>query len=329
MRSSGKAAVVLFAVCAGLVVARDVQAQGTYPSKPIRMIVAFAPGGASDVVGRLVALKLTDMLAQTVVVDNRGGGGGIIGTEIAARAAADGYTLLFGNVSTNALIENTAGDTLRVKPSRDFACVSLVSQVPSLFVTSNSIPAENLRQLVQLMKSRPGKWSYGSGGVGTYTHLDMLQFARSIGVELVHVPFRSAGLVITSLLGNEIQLAFTSTAAVIEYVRAGRVKALAVTAQSRIPHLPNIPTMAEAGSPGIGTTAWNGVFAPIATPKPIVNKLHATIQQLTERPDVKDLFFKNVMLPAAKGSPEECSAFVRADAQRWAKFVREANVKID
>lgn len=327
MRTLAKALVVLLALSAGLALP-DARAQGPYPTKPIRMIVPFAPGGATDVVGRVIAVKLTETLGQTVIVDNRGGGGGSIGAELGARAVADGYTLTFGNVSSNALIENTQPG-IRVKPSRDLACVVMAAEVPSLFIINNSIPADNLRQLVELIKSKPGKWSYGSGGTGTYTHLDMLQLARSAGIDLVHIPYKSGGLVTTGLLSNEIQMMFTSTAAVIEIVRAGRVKALAVTARARIPHLPNVPTMAEAGFPGIGSVAWNGMFAPPATPRAIVNKLNAAVQQLIERPDVKEILFKSVALPAARNSPEQCTAFVRGEADRWAKFIREANVKID
>ena len=322
-------AFLLLAALASLAAAADTQAQRTYPNRPIRMIVAFAPGGASDVVGRMIAPKLTDMLGQQVVVDNRGGGGGSIGVELAVRAAPDGYTLLLGNVSGVALIENIPGNAMRVKPSRDLACVSLAADLPSLFLLNNSVPENNLRELVALIKSKPGKWSYGSGGLGTYKHLDMLQFARASGTGLVHIPYKSGGLSTIGLLSNEIQLLFTSAAASTEQVRAGRVKAMAVTARNRIAQLPDIPTMAEAGFPGIGTLAWNGVFAPLATPRTIVNKLNAAIRQIIERPDVKELFFKNTVLPAEKNSPEECTAFVRADAQRWEKIIREANVKID
>lgn len=328
MHSLTKAYAVLLAVSAGMLAVQSAQAQGTYPTKPIRMIVPFAPGGATDVVGRVIALKLTEALGQTVVVDNRGGGGGSIGAELGARAVPDGYTLTFGNVSSNALIENTQPG-IRVKPSRDLVCVIMAAEVPSLFIINNAIPADGLRQLVDLIKAKPGRWSYGSGGTGTYTHLDMLQLARSAGIDLVHIPYKSGGLVTIGLLANEIQMMFTSTAAVIEIVRAGRVKALAVTARERIPHLPNVPTMAESGFPGIGSVAWNGMFVPPATPKAIVSKLNATVQQLMERPDVKEILFKSVALPAARNSPEQCTAFVRGESDRWAKFIREANVRID
>jgi tripartite-type tricarboxylate transporter receptor subunit TctC len=317
----------VLAACLGLI-APAAPAQGTYPTKPIRLIVAFAPGGATDVVGRIVATRMTEALGQTMVVDNRGGGGGSLGSELTAQAVPDGYTLMFGNVSSNALIENTRPD-LRIKPSRDLACVSMAAEIPSLFVLNSAVAADSLRRLAEMIKASPGKWSYGSGGTGTYTHLDMLQLARVLGVELVHIPYKSGGLATTGLLTGEIQFMLTSTAAVIDHVRGGRVKGLAVTGQSRVPSLPNVPTMAEAGFPGIGSVAWNGMFAPLATPRAIVNRLNAAVQQTIERPDVKEQLLRSGALPAARNTPDECAAFVRADSARWAKFLREANVRIE
>ena len=239
-------------------------AQSDYPNRPVKVLVPYAPGGATDIIARHVAAKLNDVLGQSVVVENRAGASGNVALDAAAKSPPDGYTLLCGNVSTNAINETTFAQTLQSKPSRDLTGITKLVEIPHIIVATPSLPVESVAELVAYAKKNPGKLNYASAGLGTYPHLDMVSAgARRRASTMTHVPYKGgAGQMIPALMGDEIQFAFINLASSLPQIRAGRMKALATTAPARLPELPNVPTIAEQGYPGIGTNAWQGLFAP-------------------------------------------------------------------
>src|SRR5436190_5118602 len=249
--------------------------QDSYPSRPVRMIVPYAPGGATDIIARIVAQRLTESLGQTFLVENRAGANGNIALEAVAKAPADGYTLLVGNVSTNAINENIYTESLSIKPSRDLVGIAKLVEIPHIVVASAQLPANTIAEFVALAKKDPGKINFASVGLGSYPHLDMERFMKAAGIQLTHVPYKGgAGQAIPAMIAGEVQVAFFNMASLLPHIRSGRLKALAAVPAQRLPELPNVPTLAEQGFPGIGTNAWQGLFAPAATPKPIVEKLY-------------------------------------------------------
>src|SRR3954468_17052422 len=252
--------------------------QENYPSRPVRILVPYGPGGATDIIARIVAQHLTSELGQSFIVENRPGANGNLALEAAAKATPDGYTLLVGNVSTNAINENIYASTLSIKPSRDLAGVAKLVEIPHIVVAPATLPANNIAELIALAKKEPGKLNFASVGIGSYPHLDMERFMRAAGVELTHVPYKGgAGQAIPALISGEVQVAFFNLASLLPHIKSGRLKPLAAETEQRLPELPSIPTMAEQGFPGIGTNAWQGMFAPAATPKPIVEKLYSAV----------------------------------------------------
>src|SRR5258705_2341591 len=248
-----------------------------YPVKPVKIIVPYAPGGATDIIARIVAQRLTESLGQSFIVDNRPGANGNIALEATAKAAPDGYTLMVGNVSTNAINESIYADQLTIRPSRGLGGVSKLVEIPHIVVASASFPAHSIAELVAAAKKDPGKINFASVGIGSYPHLDMERFMKATGIELTHVPYKGgAGQAIPAMIGGEVQVAFFNMASLLPHIRSGRLKALAVVPVQRLPELPEVPTLAEQGFPAIGTNAWQGLFAPAATPKPIVDKLYAS-----------------------------------------------------
>jgi tripartite-type tricarboxylate transporter receptor subunit TctC len=242
------------------------QSAENYPSRPIRVLIPYAPGGATDIVARYLASKLNDVLGQPVIIENRPGASGNIALEAVIKAAPDGYTLFVGNVTTNAINETTIGT---VKPSRDLIGITELAEIPHIVAASTAFPANTLAEAIDYAKKNPGKANYASAGIGSYPHLDMLKFAKAAGIDVTHVPYKNgaAGMV-PSLMANETQLAFINLSSTIEQIKAGKMKALATTAPSRLAELPNLPTLAELGYAGIGTNAWQAIFAPAATPSP-------------------------------------------------------------
>src|SRR6476660_854882 len=243
-----------FAATLLLAAVLPVAAQEPYPARPVRVLVPYAPGGATDIIARIGAAKLTDSLGQSFVVENRPGANGVIALEATAKATPDGYTLLVGNVTTNAITETTLASALHIKPSQDLMGVTNLIEIPCALLAYPGFPATNVRQLVDYAKANTGKINYGSAGVGSYPHLDMLLFSRAAGIDMNHVPYKAgaAGFV-TALISNEIQIVFGNLGSTLEHVRANRIKALAVTMAARIQELPNVATMTEQGFPGIGT----------------------------------------------------------------------------
>src|SRR3954466_2224692 len=301
-----------------------------YPAKPVRILVPYGPGGATDIIARIVAQRLGESLGQSFVVENRPGANGNLALEAAARAAPDGYTLLVGNVSTNAINENVYAQTLTIKPSRDLAGIAKLVEIPHIVVASAALPANNIAELIALAKKEPGKINFASVGMGSYPHLDMERFMKAAGVELTHVPYKGgAGQAIPAMIAGEVQVAFFNMASLLPHIKSGRLKALAAVPTQRLAELPNVPTLAEQGFPGIGTNAWQGMFAPAATPKPVVDKLYAAVAGVLTKPEQKDGLAKQMMSVAVSKSPDEFSELVRKETQSWGDFVREAKIKID
>jgi tripartite-type tricarboxylate transporter receptor subunit TctC len=264
------------------------------------------------------------------VVDNRPGAAGNIAVDAVARAPADGYTMLVGNVSTNAINPTTYAATLKVNPGKDLVGVSMVAIIPHLMVASAKFPPNNIGELVQYAAAHPKEVNHASAGAGSYAMIDMLVFERTARLDMVHVPYKGgAGPFLTAMVANEVQIAFVNASSALELIRAGRLKALAVTTDRRMPELPNVQTMAEAGFAGIGTNAWQGLFVPADTPKPVVQKLHAAVQQALANPELKDAYAKMTIAPQGSKSPEEFTRFVQGDAQKWAALVRDMKVTVE
>jgi len=305
-------------------------AQDTYPSRPVRILVPYGPGGATDIIARIVAAKLSESLGQSFVVENRPGANGNLALEAAAKAPPDGYTLLVGNVSTNAINENVYAQSLSIKPSRDLVGIAKLVEIPHIVVASAALPANNIAELIALAKKEPGKINFASVGMGSYPHLDMERFMKAAGVQFTHVPYKGgAGQAIPAMLAGEVQLAFFNMASLLPHIRSGRLKALAAIPATRLPELPNVPTLAEQGYPGIGTNAWQGMFAPAATPKATVDRLHGAVAAVLTRPDQKEALARQMMSVEVSKSPQEFTELVRRETQAWGDFLRDAGLKLD
>ena len=305
-------------------------AQDNYPSKPVRILVPYGPGGATDIIARIAAQRLTESLGQTFLVENRPGANGNIALEATAKAPADGYTLLVGNVSTNAINENIYADQLTIRPSRDLVGVTKLVEIPHVLVVNASVAANNVAEFIALAKKAPGKLNFASVGMGSYPHLDMERFMRAAGIELTHVPYKGgAGQAIPAMIAGEVQVAFFNMASLLPHIRSGRLRAIAAVPTERLAELPNVPTLAEQGYPGIGTNAWQGMFAPAATPKPVVDKLYSAVAAILTRSEQKEGLAKQMMSVAVSKSPQDFNEQVRKETEAWGAFVREAKIKID
>ena len=308
----------------------SVLAQADYPNRPVKIVVPYAPGGVTDIIARHIAPKLQDVLGQPFVIENKPGASGNIALEFVAAAPPDGYTLFVGNVTTNAINETTFADKLRIKPSRDLVGISRLVDTPHMVIASVAFPPNNMAEFVAWAKKNPGNVNYASAGIGSYPDLDFRKFARTTGIEATHIPYKGgAGQMVPSLLSNETQVSFMNLASTIEHIRAGKLKALATSMPQRVPELPNVATMTEQGYPGIGTNAWQGMFAPAATPKPIVDKLHAAVLKVLNDPEMKSMLAKQLMAVNTSSSPQEWTDQVRAETQAWGEFIRENHIKVE
>ncbi len=298
-----------------------------YPARPIRMIVPFAPGGGGDIVGRLLAQKMSEGLGKPLVIDNRGGAGGTIGTELAVKALADGYTVLLGNVGPLALSPSLYPQ-LTYDAVRDLAPVSMVASFPNVLVANISLPARSIQELVALIKSRRGKMNFGSAGTGTSTHLAAELFKAVARLDIVHVPYKGGAAALTDVIAGQVAYYFGSLPSSLPLARAGKVQALAVTSLRRSFAAPEIPTIAESGYPGFETAAWYGVLVPIGTPRDIVMRLNrATIAALGAA-EVKERLVQEGSEPMGS-SPAQFGAYIKSEIEKWSKVVREANIKGD
>jgi len=313
------------AAAAGALVAPKAFAQ-SYPAKPVRLIIPFAAGGPTDVFGRLTAQKLSDSLGKQFFVENIVGASGNIGTARAARSPADGYTMLL--IPTNfvvnpALLPNTPYDAIK-----DFDPVTVAVTSPMIVSAHPSVPAQNAKDLIGLIKGNPGKYSYATGGVGSPGHLVGEQLRVQLGLDLVHVPFQSAGLAVQSAIGNHTPICIVSPAPTVPQVQEGKLRALAVTRKVRSQALPAVPTMTETGYPEIEGENWFGFVMPAGTPREIVVQLHREIVQIVTLPDVKERL-AGLGFEAVGNAPEEFAAQIRRELPKWAKVVREANIKAE
>jgi len=289
------------------------------------MIVPFPPGGPNDIFGRLVAQKLQEGLGQQVVVDNRGGAGGAIGAELAARAAPDGYSLLFGGAGPLS-INPSMGRRLAYDPVKDFSAISLVATAPSVLVVHPSLPVRSVKELIALAKSKPGQINYASAGMGTNPHLAGELFKVMSGVDLVHVPYKGGGPATADLLAGQVQAYFAGVSLALPFVKDGRVRALAVTALRRTALMPDTPTIAESGLPGYEVSNWYAVVAPVGTPASLIATLNSTILKGIAMPDARKRI-QELGADHVGSTPEQLSAYIRDEIAKWTKVIREAKIR--
>lgn len=294
--------------------------QAALPSGPITLVVPFAAGGATDVVSRLVAQKLSERIGRTVVVENVSGGGGAIGAAKVAKAASSGSVLLMGTVATHA-INPLATTPSPYDPQKDFTPISLVATVPNVLLVSSSVKAQNVRELVALLKAQPGKFNYGTSGVGTPPHLSGELFKSMAGVDINHIPYKGGGPAMSDLVGGHIPLLFDVLTGAASHLRAGSVRALAVTTAKRSPSFPDVPTMAEAGVPGYETYTWNAVFAPAGLPRPLVDLLSRELQAVVALPDVQAKL-KDLSATPVGSTPEVLAALVKSELDKWGPIIK-------
>ena len=301
------------------------QAQ-TYPTKPVKLVVPYPPGGPTDIVARLVAQKLSDAMGQPFVIDNRAGAGGNPGAELVARSPADGYTLV---VATTAhAINPSLFKNLGYSLSKDFAPVSQLTSGPLVIVANPSLPANNVAELIALAKSKPGELNFASSGNGQSTHLSAELFASMAGVKMKHIPYKGSAPALTDTMGGQTQLMFDTMLSAMPHVKGGKLKALAVTSAARSPVAPDVPTVAESGLPGYEAIAWNGLLAPAGTPPEVLARLSAELKRVLAAPDVKEKF-EAQGFGASWNSPEDFGRFMTAEVDKWAKVVKVSGAKVD
>ncbi len=297
-----------------------------YPTKPIRLIVPFAPGGPVDIMSRALGEKLTANLGQQIVVDNRGGAGGSIGTEIVAHSIPDGYTLLTGHIGTHA-INVSLFPKLGYDPVKDFAPISLIATLPLALVVNASVPARSVRELVALARARPGEINFASAGSGGPTHMAGAMFKSMAGINVVHVPYKGNAAALTDLTAGRVQMMFSNLLTSMPHVKAGKLRALAISSAKRSPQAPDLPTVAESGVPEYDLTPWYGIFAPAGTPKAIVTRLNREAGQILNAPDMKERF-RTQGIDLTTSTPDEFLALIRREIPKWRKVVKESGAKV-
>lgn len=297
-----------------------------YPGKPIRIIVPYPPGGFNDTLARTLGQKLTEKWGQSVIVDNRPGGGTTIGTNLAAKSAPDGYTLLI--VSFAFAVNPALYATLPYDTTKDFAPVVLAASTPNLLVVNPDLPVKSVKELISLAKAKPGKLNYASAGNGSSNHLSMELLKSLTGIDAVHIPYKGSAPAVTDLIGGQVDLMFDNVPNVLQQVKAGKLRAIAVSGRERSPFVKDLPTVAESGVAGFDVSVWFGVVAPAGTPQPVVAKLNAEINRILKLPDIKQTFNSQGVEPAG-GTPGEFSAFIAAQAAKWGKVVRDSGAKAE
>ena len=312
---------------AGMLVCSMSYAQANLPKGPITLVVPFASGGATDIVSRLVAKKVTDKTGVSIVVDNVAGGGGVVGAQKVARAAKDGTVLLMGTVSTHA-INPLARNFSSYHPQKDFTPISLVATVPNVIVVNPSVPANNIKELIALAKAQPGKFNYGTSGVGTPPHLSGELFKSMAGVDMEHVPYKGGGPAMTDLIGGSIPVLFDVLTGAAAHIKGGRAKALAVTTPQRSPSFPDVPTVAESGLKGYETYTWNAIFAPAGVPTAVAEALSKEFQRAALDPELQEKFKELSAIPVGS-TPEGLSSHVKSELDKWGPIVKNLNLKLD
>ena len=305
-------------------------AQSTYPNRPVKVIVPFAPGGASDFVGRIMQPRLAELLGQQIVIENRGGAAGSIGVEVAARSAPDGYTILLGNVGSIA-INPGVFTNLSVNPLRDLVAVTQVVDVPGVLIVHPSVPAKSIKELVAYARANPGKLNYASPGSGSQNRLEMEILRKAEGgMDMVHVPYKGgAGPAVTGLIAGETQMMFSTVSSAMGHIKGGRLKALAITKATRLEQLPDVPTMKESGYPDGASGSWQGVLVPAGTPRAVVDRLFESVVQTMKTPDVIERLAKSGAEAVTSASPKAFAEFVASETQRWGKVAKESGATAD
>ena len=297
-----------------------------YPTKPIRLIVGFAPGGGADTTARAIGNKLGDLVGQQIIVDNRPGASGNIATELVARAAPDGYTILMGTIAALAINPTLYRGKLPFDPLRDLAPIIQAVDSTNILSLHPSVPANSVKELIALAKTK--QLNYGSTGVGGAAHLAAELFNTMAGTKMTHVPYKGGAPVMIDLIGGQIQVVFATAATAVPQIKSGKIKGLAVTTAKRSSMMPNLPTIAEAGLPGYESNNWYGLLAPAKTPRPIIMRLNQEITKVLAMPDVKE-FLHNQGLDAAPGTPEQFGAYIKSETAKWAKVVKDAGMHAD
>ena len=324
---------LIFALCMSAlssnIYAQSSAAIKNYPDKQVRMVIPFPPGGATDVIGRIMAQELSKTLNQQVVPDNRGGDSGNIGADIVAKSSPDGYTLLMGALTSHSINSNLDKDKIKYNLEKDFTPVAIVGVVPLVFVVNPSVPVKNMKEFIAYAKANPGKLTFASSGAGAPQRLAMEMFRYQLGLDLLHVPYKGSGPAMTDLVGGQVLSMSETVPAALQFIQAGQLRALAVTTNKRISQLPDVPTVTEAtGIPNFDVVSMFGIEAPADTPKFIVNKLSAEIKTILQRPDVQER-----MLAAGVYvnylSPAESSKRITRELNMWAKVIKDANIKVD
>jgi tripartite-type tricarboxylate transporter receptor subunit TctC len=309
----------------GPALAQGKVAAGDYPARPIRLVVPFPPGGATDILARVTGRRLSEVWGQNVIIDNRPGAGGTLGSTIVARAAADGYTLIMGTNASHAIAPSLYAN-LAYDPLKDFAPITLVAVVPQVVVVHPSVAAKNVKELIALAKDKPGALSYGSAGLGTPGHLGMELFKMMAGVNMVHVPYQGGAPALQAVAGGQVQFMADNMNSALPMIKAGRVRAIAVTTSKRSGAMPELTTIAEQALPGFDSGSWFGMFAPAGTPQDIVRKLHAEVVKALQQPDIGQTLAQQGAEVGAN-TPAEFAQLIRNDIARWAKVVQAAGVK--
>lgn len=309
-----------------MVLSAPVWAQN-WPAKPVRFIVPFPPGGSTDVLGRIVATKLAEALGQQVIVDNRGGAGGIIGTDLVVKSPADGYTLLM-TASAPIAINITLMKNVPYDPRKDLAPVSRIGSTPLVLVIHPSVPARSVKELIALLRARPNDFTYASAGNGTPQHLSAELFKTLANVKMAHVPYKGSGPAMIDVISGQIPITFEVFITALSYVKSGRLRALAQTGSARSTHLPDVPTIGETGVPGYESAGWYGVLAPAGTPPAIVGRLHAETSRIMGAADMQQRM-ADLGADPANETPEQFGAFIRAEIVKWAKVIKESGATAD
>ena len=305
-----------------------VLAQSDYPNRPIKLIVGFAPGGSTDIIGRIVAQRLGERLGQTIVVENRAGAGGTIGADATAKAPADGYTLTLGTTSTHAIAAG-AYSKLPYNPVTDFTPISLVAITPYLLVVNPQVQARNLNEFLALAKSQPGKLNYASAGNGTATHLAMEMLKDAAKIDVVHIPYKGNAPADAAILAGDVQAVFGSMPALLQNAKANKVRPLAVGTATRSPALPDVPTVAEQGYPGFEAALWLGIMGPANMPKPVADRLHKEIVAIVATPEFKAAMDANGAEPISSKSPDEFREMLRGQVDKYGKITKAIGIKLD
>jgi tripartite-type tricarboxylate transporter receptor subunit TctC len=314
-----------YAISAALVCIAGLAQAQNYPTKPIRLIAPFPPGGSTDVLARLIAQKLNEAWGQQVIVENRGGAGGTIGVELAARAAPDGYTIVMGHIGTFGA-NPTLYPKLPYDAIRDFAPITLLAMVPNALVVHPALPARTVKDIIATARAKPGQLLYGSGGNGSAAHLTMAYFELMAKIKLTHVPYKGTGPAIVDLIAGQTSMMFTGMAALTPHIKSARLRPVAVGTAKRLAVLPDIPTVAESGVPGFEATQWYGILAPAATPRDIVLKLNAEMVKALRQPEVRERLAADATVPVGD-TPEEFAAHIKTEIARWAPVVKASGAR--